>query len=85
MMEMKVNTNIGIEGVLEEYNKYLISNLINKKYDFSRLRSIVREFCKDSNIFNYNDGMTDVEIAHNISQYINKSINSNNGIKKIEK
>lgn len=69
-MEEKVT----IENVLKEYEKYLLSRLIDKEYDFNNLRDIVKEFNKHDDIFNYNDEQSDYEVANNIKQYIDGKI-----------
>jgi len=69
-MEEKVT----IEKVLKEYEKYLLSRLIDKEYDFNNLRNIVKEFNNCDDIFNYNDEQSDYEVANNIKQYIDGKI-----------
>ena len=61
-MEEKVT----IENVLKEYEKYLLSRLIDKEYDFNNLRDIVKEFNKHDDIFNYDDEQSNYEVANNI-------------------
>ncbi len=69
-MEEKVT----IENVLKEYEKYLLSRLIDKEYDFNNLRDIVKEFNKHDDIFNYDDEQSNYEVANNIKQYIDEKI-----------
>ena len=69
-MEEKVT----IENVLKEYEKYLLSRLIDKEYDFNNLRDIVKEFNKHDDIFNYDDEQSNYEVANNIKQYIDDKI-----------
>ena len=69
-MEEKVT----IENVLKEYEKYLLSRLIDKEYDFNNLRDIVKEFNKYDDIFNYDDEQSNYEVANNIKQYIDEKI-----------
>ena len=69
-MEEKVT----IENVLKEYEKYLLSRLIDKEYDFNNLRDIVKEFNKYDDIFNYDDEQSNYEVANNINQYIDEKI-----------
>ena len=76
--------NVEISEILEEYNKFVLGGLINMKYNFSKCRKMVREFCKNDNVFNYNEEQTDIEIAKNIENYINNSLNSSNVIKSFE-
>ena len=61
-MEEKVT----IENVLKEYEKYLLSRLIDKEYDFNNLRDIVKEFNKYDDIFNYDDEQSNYEVANDI-------------------
>ena len=72
-MEEKVT----IENVLKEYEKYLLSRLIDKEYDFNNLRDIVKEFNKYDDIFNYDDEQSNYEVANNIKQYIDEKIRGN--------
>lgn len=69
-MEEKVT----IENVLKEYEKYLLSRLIDKEYDFNNLRDIIKEFNKYDDIFNYDDEQSNYEVANNIKQYIDEKI-----------
>lgn len=69
-MEEKVT----IENILKEYEKYLLSRLIDKEYDFNNLRDIVKEFNKHDDIFNYDDEQSNYEVANNIKQYIDEKI-----------
>ena len=61
------NLDITFHEILNEYNKYLLSSLIDRPYDFNQLRSIVKEYSKKYNFFNYSDDKTDAEIAKDIS------------------
>lgn len=65
---------VTIENVLKEYEKYLLSRLIDKEYDFNNLRDIVKEFNKYDDIFNYDDEQSNYEVANNIKQYIDEKI-----------
>lgn len=61
------NLDITFHEILNEYNKYLLSSLIDRPYDFNQLRSIVKEYSKKYNFFDYSDNKTDAEIAKDIS------------------
>lgn len=61
------NLDITFHDILNEYNKYILSSLIDKPYDFNQLRSIVKEYSKKYNFFDYSDDKTDAEIAKDIS------------------
>lgn len=61
------NLDITFHEILNEYNKYLLSSLIDRPYDFNQLRSIVKEYSKKYNFFDYSDDKTDAEIAKDIS------------------
>lgn len=61
------NLDITFHDILNEYNKYILSSLIDKPYDFNQLRSIVKEYSKKYNFFAYSDDKTDAEIAKDIS------------------
>ena len=60
------NFGIKLEDVLLEYDKYFMSKLINKDYEFNDLRNKLREFSKTSDLFEYNDNLTEQEVVANI-------------------
>lgn len=64
------NLDITLENVLNEYDKYILSKLINRPYDFNDLRTKVRDFSKKYNFFSYNENQTDEEIALEVSKKI---------------
>ena len=61
------NIGITLNDILEEYNKYLISKLIDKNYNFDELRNKIKEFSKTSDLFNYNGNQTEQQIINNIT------------------
>ncbi len=71
------NFGIKLEDVLLEYDKYFMSKLINKYYDFNVLRNKLREFSKTSDLFEYNDSLTEQEIVDNIRKKQEELLNSN--------
>ena len=72
------NKEISIETLLNEYNKYIMSRLINKEYDFTQLRQILKEFAQNTNIIEYNDEMSNQQVANCISKFIRESTNGKN-------
>ena len=38
------NNEITLEKILNEYNKYIMSRLIEKEYNFNALRKMVKQF-----------------------------------------
>lgn len=71
------NFGIKLEDVLLEYDKFFMSKLINKYYDFNVLRNKLREFSKTSDLFEYNDSLTEQEIVDNIRKKQEELLNSN--------
>lgn len=67
---MDENKEITLENLLNEYNKYIISRLINKQYDFDILRKKVKQISSCTDLINYNENMTDYEVAKQIEQLI---------------
>lgn len=67
------NNEITLEKILNEYNKYIMSRLIEKEYNFNTLREMVRQFSKDSEFIKYSEEMSDKEIAEEINQIIKNS------------
>lgn len=66
---------ISIEILLNEYNKYIMSRLINKEYDFNKLRKMVKKFSEDTELIEYSEQMTNREVAESIQKFINESMN----------
>ena len=73
-MEIKKES---IEILLNEYNKYILSRVINKEYDFNQLRQIAKEFSDNTGEIQYNDDMTNQEVAQNISKFVHESAQKN--------
>ena len=71
------NKQVSIEILLNEYDKYIMSRLINKEYDFNQLRQKVKEFSENTQLIEYNDEMSNQEIAKNMSQFIHESVQAN--------
>ena len=66
---------ISIELLLNEYDKYIMSRLINKEYDFNCLRQIVKRFSEATELIEYSDEKTDQEVAKSVDKFISESIN----------
>lgn len=75
------NKEISIETLLNEYNKYIMSRLINKEYNFTQLRQMLKEFAQNTNIIEYNDDMSNQQVANCISKFIRESTNGKNKFK----
>lgn len=69
------NKEISIEVLLNEYNKYIMSRLINKEYDFNNLRQMVKKFSEDTELIEYSDEKSNQEVAESIHKFISESIN----------
>jgi len=67
------NKQVSIEILLNEYNKYIMSRLINKDYDFNQLRQMVKEFSENTETLQYSDEMSNQEVAQNVSKFIKES------------
>lgn len=72
------NKEISIEKLLNEYDKYIMSRLINKEYDFNQLRQMTKEFAENTQVIEYSDEMSNQEVAENISKFIKESTNGKN-------
>lgn len=72
------NKEISIEKLLKEYDKYIMSRLINKEYDFNQLRQMIKEFAENTQVIEYSDEMSNKEVAESISRFIKKSTNGKN-------
>ena len=67
---------ISLKNILDEYKKYFLSKLINKEYDFNILKNMVKEFSKTSDLFDYNDDLTEKQIITEINKKQNELLNS---------
>ena len=67
------NNEITLEKILNEYNKYIMSRLIEKEYKYNALRKMVKQFSQDSEFIKYSEEMSDKEIAEEINQIIKNS------------
>ena len=67
------NNEITLEKILNEYNKYIMSRLIEKEYNFNALRKMVKQFSQDSEFIKDSEEMSDKEIAEEINQIIKNS------------
>ena len=67
------NNEITLEKILNEYNKYIMSRLREKEYNFNALRKMVKQFSQDSEFIKYSEEMSDKEIAEEINQIIKNS------------
>ena len=67
-----------IKILLNEYNKYILSRVINKEYDFNQFRQKVKEFSDGTGLIQYNDEMTNQEVAQNVSDFIKTNSKDNN-------
>lgn len=72
------NKEISIEKLLNEYDKYIMSRLINKEYDFNQLRQMIKEFAENTQVIEYSDEMSNQEVAESISRFIKESTNGKN-------
>lgn len=68
------NNNVTIENLSDEYNKYIISKLIGKEYNFHNIREIVKELSEKTDFVEYSDKKSNQEIARTIQDLIQKSI-----------
>lgn len=74
MKGMKKMENNTIEKLLNEYNKYIISRLIDKEYDFNSFRQMVKNFSEETEIIEYNDKMSNQEVLNNVNKLIQENI-----------
>ncbi len=70
---MEENKQITLENLLNEYNKYILSRLINKDYDFNILRKKAEKISIDTDLIKYNNQMSDYEVAKEIEELIQKA------------
>ena len=66
--------NNNIEKLLNEYNKYIISRLIDKEYEFNSFRQMVKKFSEEKEIIEYNDKMSNQEVLNNVNKLIQENI-----------
>ena len=57
---------VSIENLLNEYDKCVMSKLINKEYKFEELKKIVKTFSEQTGFIKYSDEMKENEILKNI-------------------
>ena len=63
---------ISIEMLINEYQKYILSRLINKDYNFSKLREIAEKFNSIDDTLKYEENLTDSQVAQNIKDFIDE-------------
>lgn len=63
-----------IEKLLNEYDKCIISRIIQKEYNFEKLRKFVKEISEETEFIKYSDKMNDDEVLKNIQDFINQSL-----------
>ena len=66
--------NNTIEKLLNEYNKYIISRLIDKEYEFNLFRQMVKKLSEETEIIEYNDNMSNQEVLNNVNKLIQENI-----------
>ena len=67
---MKEENEITLNNLLKEYNKYILSKLINKEYDFNILREKVKKISLTTDFIKYEDKMSNFEVAKQIEKFI---------------
>ena len=67
---MKEENEITLDNLLNEYNKYILSRLINKEYDFNILREKVKKISLTTDFIKYEDKMSNFEVAKQIEKFI---------------
>lgn len=63
---------ISIDMLINEYQKYILSRLINKDYDFCKLREIAEKFNAMDDTLKYEKNLTDSQVAQNIKDFIDE-------------
>ncbi len=63
---------ISIDMLINEYQKYILSRLINKDYDFYKLREITEKFNAMDDTLKYEENLTDSQVAQNIKDFIDE-------------
>lgn len=64
------SNEVTIEKLLNEYDKYVMSRLINKEYDFNNLRQMVKLFSEETEMIEYKEEQTNKEVVENIRNFI---------------
>ena len=64
--------DVSLEKILYEYEKYMMSVLINKYYDLDILRNLVSDFSKQSDLIEYCDNDSDNELLKKVGNVIKK-------------
>ena len=65
---------INLETLLYEYDKYVMSRLINKEYDINCLRELIREFSKENKLLEYSDDKTNKEVVEAVDKFIQQHL-----------
>ena len=63
---------ISIDMLINEYQKYILSRLISKDYDFCKLREIAKKFNSMDDTLKYEENLTDSQVAQNIKNFIDE-------------
>lgn len=63
---------ISIDMLINEYQKYILSKLINKDYDFCKLREIAKKFNSMDDTLKYEENLTDSQVTQNIKNFIDE-------------
>ena len=63
---------ISIDMLINEYQKYILSRLISKDYDFCKLRGIAKKFNSMDDTLKYEEKLTDSQVAQNIKNFIDE-------------
>ena len=63
---------ISIDMLINEYQKYILSRLINKDYDFCKLREIAKKFNSMDDTLKYEENLTDSQVTQNIKNFIDE-------------
>lgn len=63
---------ISIDMLINEYQKYILSRIINKDYDFYKLREIAEKFNAMDDTLKYEENLTDSQVAQNIKDFIDE-------------
>lgn len=63
---------ISIDMLINEYQKYILSRIINKDYDFYKLREIAEKFNAMDDTLKYEENLTDSQVAQNIKEFIDE-------------
>lgn len=63
-----------IEKILNEYNKYIISRIIKKDYDFSELRNLSKQLSENTEFIKYDEDYSNQEVVKNINYFIRNNM-----------